>query len=562
MNRRMNSRALAQVSGLRTRLGTACAGAVFLVLGGSGGCTGAFPVRTSTQLISVRITDTTTLGSAAVRKPISIERTDTYPIAIEVRKQDGTRDTSFNGYVRVSAKPGTVASIAGPANAIAGRNVKLTAGYIDNLQVGISGSFGDTRIVVDDVGYVPVDPLRKPPPQCADGLDNDGDGAFDFPVDPGCAFANDDSEFSGTFSGSASQPIFYRLPRVADIRNASNGGASTPYKEQQVFVDTGWNTTTQTREFEFIVTRISTSGFYVADLESDRAAADKRGYSGIFAFNFSAPEQMRVCDRLRTLAGTAKEFFGSVQLSFPTWQVEPWNPSERTCNVPEPTWLKATDIYTFPLGPQPKNVGVLLKYVHSLVRVQSGTYTSDELDEGGGPVTYEHRIEPRITRHFGDQNPLENPAGNPPYLITDTASNCDFTRDGKIDFANDREKACAAVCDADPECTEWSNFKARSQFQIVVQDNFKLPGGRKEDEQVRLAKILSNGSTAQGFNAAPLRGQPIRAFSGTLGYFSGGTQFTIEARCIDDIVVDPAATVKTSNETCIFPRTGKEAEQQ
>lgn len=32
------------------------------------------------------------------------------------------------------------------------------------------------------------------PPQCSDGLDNDGDGVTDFPGDPGCTDAQDNDE--------------------------------------------------------------------------------------------------------------------------------------------------------------------------------------------------------------------------------------------------------------------------------------------------------------------------------------------------------------------------------
>jgi len=40
-------------------------------------------------------------------------------------------------------------------------------------------------------------PIAAPrPPQCSDGLDNDLDGAEDYPADPGCLSAGDDSEDS------------------------------------------------------------------------------------------------------------------------------------------------------------------------------------------------------------------------------------------------------------------------------------------------------------------------------------------------------------------------------
>jgi hypothetical protein len=44
----------------------------------------------------------------------------------------------------------------------------------------------------------PKAPVEPPPPaaQCADGIDNDGDGLIDFLADPGCADANDNDEFN------------------------------------------------------------------------------------------------------------------------------------------------------------------------------------------------------------------------------------------------------------------------------------------------------------------------------------------------------------------------------
>ena len=57
---------------------------------------------------------------------------------------------------------------------------------------------------------------RNKPPSCADGLDNDEDGDVDFPKDPGCAFANDNTEGGGRYSQGVSVPIFYTLPRIAE----------------------------------------------------------------------------------------------------------------------------------------------------------------------------------------------------------------------------------------------------------------------------------------------------------------------------------------------------------
>jgi large repetitive protein len=44
-------------------------------------------------------------------------------------------------------------------------------------------------------------PEQAPRPQCSDGLDNDGDGKIDWPIDPGCTSASDDSEADDCPSG-------------------------------------------------------------------------------------------------------------------------------------------------------------------------------------------------------------------------------------------------------------------------------------------------------------------------------------------------------------------------
>jgi len=50
-------------------------------------------------------------------------------------------------------------------------------------------------------------PSPTPPPTfaCSDGVDNDGDGFTDFPVDPGCDSANDDDEFNDSGGGVSAQ---------------------------------------------------------------------------------------------------------------------------------------------------------------------------------------------------------------------------------------------------------------------------------------------------------------------------------------------------------------------
>ena len=57
------------------------------------------------------------------------------------------------------------------------------------------------------------------------------------------------------------------------------------------------------------------------------------------------------------------------------------------------------------------------------------------------------------------------------------------------------------------------------------------------DATGRSAAIQADASASAGFSPLALKGKDLRSFTGTLHYFSGGSQFTIEARCKDDIIV-------------------------
>ena len=142
---------------------------------------------------------------------------------------------------------------------------------------------GSTRLWAEDIGYVPVDPGE--PPACADGKDNDQDGNTDFPQDPGCAFANDNTEGTGSFAAGVSPPVFFGKPRLGDVQGR---GAQTPYAQEGVDVatepaagvDCGANPELCPN---LIVTRIASDGFYATD------TSDVNGYNHMFAFTFNSP---------------------------------------------------------------------------------------------------------------------------------------------------------------------------------------------------------------------------------------------------------------------------------
>ncbi|MCA9585347.1 MAG: hypothetical protein KC657_08315 [Myxococcales bacterium] len=505
-------------------------GAALLVLGTLGtvssSCSDGFGALRGGPRLLVEILPPSNSGTRTQPLTLEVDKPLPFTIKVTALTADGQIDTAFDGFVRISAKPGALAPI-GPA----GRNIKLNAGTSDVTVVQLTNAYGITNIVADDIGHQPVDPFRDPPPACADGLDNDGDGLVDFPADPGCAFPNDDSETGGRYAQGASPPIYFKLPRIGEVRGvqcnppgstACFGSGNTPYPKEQLNVDTGWREDTRTFEFSTVVTRISSNGFYVTDL------GDPRGFNSLFVFNFNAPARMRVCDRLKTFGGTASEFFGFTQLSYPTWTLEEYDQTARECLVPEPRVLSPAEL---------QDQGFLLKLSGGLVRLVTGP---------AGPEPNAPRFITRVTKFLGPKDiPLETVAGVPTYVPKDDASNCDFNKDGKIDFtAGSPEGACSDACTGNPECSEYSNFISRSNFRLVTVDGNNNVGN-----------IQADASTSPTFDAIALRGKEVRAFSGTLHYFSGGAQYTIEARCTDDVVVDVAAQPLPSNKACVFPRT-------
>lgn len=448
-------------------------------------------------------------NTGTIEKPLGllINIPTTYRITVTALDASGNVDPTFNSYVRISAKPGAIGSLSGPDTS--GRNIQLHAGVSVEVPIQLTNAYGTTYILADDLGYLPVDPLINPPPQCSDGIDNDGDGLIDYPADPGCAFANDDSETGGSYGEGTSPPIFYELPRIADLRgllcdgaNGCTGDGRTPYPHEQVGMETGFSELTNSYSFNTVVTRISQNGFYVTDLADTRG-----GFQSLFAYNFSAPPRMRVCDRMKTFAGTPSEFFGFTQLSYPTWTLEFWEPGKRRCLSPTPERITPKII---------NDVTALLPRTANLLRVETAPDKSQTL---------------KVTPNFGpgDAQKVPGPNGTTTYAFTPDASNCDFDKNGKINSftAGDPEGDCSTACTASPECTEYSNFLSRGTFRLTVIDATGTE-----------AAIQADSSASAKFDPQASKGQTIRAFTGAMTYFSGGQQYTLEARCDDDIVSD------------------------
>lgn len=474
-------------------------------------CSSGFGKTPKPPLLVVQLDPTAVVGTATKPLPLVVGKPLSFKFKVTALDAAGNTDPTVTRYVRISSKPGAIDPLTGPDTD--GRNVLLKNGESATIEAHVSNAYGPTYIVADDLGYVPADPLRDPPPQCANGIDDDGDGKIDFPADEGCAFANDDDEREGTYGAGTSAPIFFALPRIADIRGLTcdpslgcSGNGATPYPRQQIQLDTGLRDN-GSFTFDTVVTRVAADGFYVTDLGEDLtadptlAARFAAGFSSIFAFNFNAPPRMRTCDRMKTYGGTANEFFGFTQISYPTWTLEEWDPSKRICLVPEPERLTPS----------------LIKDTPSLLRRSAGFVRVETAPDGSQKA--------KVTPKFGPGDVQKTPAGA--YGPTPDASNCDFNKDGKITFApGDPENDCNAACAADPECTEWSNFATRSTFRITVTDS-----------NGAIAAVQADATASAGFDPVAMKGKEIRHFAGTLHFFSGGAQYTIQARCKDDIIV-------------------------
>jgi hypothetical protein len=477
-----------------------------LVLAGCGGEQVAQRERTQSLRVTVRLPNDQPLPGPE-DDPLPLPTGDTeLELDVEALAADGSRDETFEGFARLSAVPGAVVAVIG--DRASGRNVLLLKGVAEKQRVLVKNARGVTRLWAEDVGYIPADPSNSAKmPSCANGQDDDGDGLIDYPQDPGCAFANDDSETSGSYAAGVSPPIRFELPRIGDVQGR---GAQGPYELESVEVAT---TTPKAAPAELIVTRVAADGFYVTDV------TDLIGYNHIFAFTFSTPPFLRVCDRITKLSGTATEFFGFTELSFPAFERHAWvfpselGPGDGPCKVPDPIVIPPESAADAPL---------LEKLESALVRVENVT-----VGELFGPEPVKGKFAPN-------------------------SSNCDLDGSGFIDFdtPGSNEALCANACAAEPNCVEWTGYVSRGNYRVV------LPGAQT---------IQVNTRTIPGLNPPDMRGKPIASLTGTLRNFSGGNlNWTIEARCGDDLVCDeasqkacvdgPKAPV-SSQIACVSPRT-------
>ena len=465
-----------------------------------------FPQRTEKLYVEIKQPSGVPLPKAG-EKPLPLLLGQELSLLIDVvaRGQDGLEDKNFNGFVRLSVEPGSIVSVSG--SQAVGRNVLLKDGRALGQTVRVLNARGPTRFWAEDIGYVPADANK--PPRCSDGVDNDQDGKADFPDDPGCAFANDDTETTGTFAAGVSSPVRFEKPKLGDLQGR---GAVTPFSQEGVDV-------LASAPSKLIVTRIAADGFYATDVgDPGPSGQELANYNHIFAFTFGAPRGLRVCDQVTQLSGTAVEFFGFTELSFPSFDNIEWRgtPGDGTCPVPEPWVIPAANA---------ENNGEMEKVESALVRlkdVRVGSFFGPEPVGGGG--------------------------------FSASSSNCDLNGNGFIEFnPGSLEGDCANQCGQNPECVEWTGFAARGNYRVIFASG---------------ESIQINTRSISELDPVAMRGKTIKFLTGTLRNFSGGSlNWTVEARCPDDLVCDEPGQPACENgpkdalpagASCVFPRTDKD----
>jgi hypothetical protein len=416
-------------------------------------------------------------------------------------------------WVRLSSRPGKLQVL--DAEKFFGNDVFLSAGHAGDVKVKVWDVYGPTRIWAEDVGFKPRTVVGSTA-QCGDGKDNDGDGYADYPDDPGCLTAGDDSEESGSGAAGISQVVEFDTPTLAELQGFYPGytdgfrGAS-PYSGEGVTVDKG----------QLIVTHVTTDGMYVTDV-SDTSG---KGYNHLYVFTYNSPttvpvcnedEQdslncknddkpipLKICDRLSYVGGAVSEFYGFTEVSFPVWNTVLWNPDEGDCPVPEPKELAAADF---------RGSGIQLEgYEAALVRISD--------------------------------------------VVLGTAEDmvdCDFNKDGSVDFRDydtnecSDECVCREACNDDLLCVEYNQYIEYGQWPARL-------GG----ETGVKVWVSSRGSVPEFDPWGESVPRNVVAITGTLRNLSFLDPYAwiIEPRCVQDIVL--SGEPLPASQACVSTRDGE-----
>ena len=488
--------------------------AIALIVGCGGSITDTSASDRVGGVVSVIVTTTGNHGTPAMPLPFSNDGV-TFTTRIEVRGANNARLTNFNGWLALSVAPGDFQGVTGPDGAVLGNLVKLTAGVGDGFQVTVARGYGEARIWAEEQGYIPVDPRRSPAPQCSNGLDDDHDGLIDYPSDPGCFAANDDSERAGSYVIGTSEPIYFDLPNIIDVRGRS---AVSPLLGDRITVRgriTPDAPAASDRVHRLVVTQTNTQGFYVTDID-DTSCMGQPCFNSLYSFNFNTPVGMRPCDLVDTLTGSVAQFVGTTQLTQPGFHVGmqwfPNDPVSGQCLSPD-----AVEVTAAMLG----TAATMEQYQSSVARVTNVTLPT-----------------------------LIGPGRAPMGIPMPGATNCDLNGDGAVTYTNGNlEGQCSNACTADPTCSEWTNWLRYGQITVT------FAGAAANAPRISVAARTVNAN----FDPTRPRG-PVATVTGNLQQV--GSAWIVLPRCGADFVVqgDGQTLCEHPRDCCLHERSAGDTE--
>jgi hypothetical protein len=470
---------------------------------------GSAPTEPVVDYFSVRLVSVESSDGAGgwLQHELDSLRDDPLPFATATRLTVEIEPVSpsgevFDGYVQIDLVPGDVVAVSSDTAEVSRTAVRITAGQPVVAEVEVDGAFGDARLVVEDAGHRPgaIENAR-----CDDGIDNDGDGRTDYPLDPGCFLRNDDSEEEGTYAVGSSDAIPFANPRLSHVQGCDLMPALS---NQAISVDVGF----------IYVTAVVSEGFYATDLsfvqggcDTTTTCCDGGRYAHIYAYNYNTPYGMRVCDRLTKVGGIVSDFYGFTELNFPNWELFDLDPTTPEIDLmraephditPDLCPLEDLD---FAIAPEMIPDRRLMEtFEAALVHVVDAELPTDWVNcdyNDNGYVSYS-----AATEEFTPEDEVRVPAG----YCTPRNGMCSETQ-------------CNDVCN-ESSCAELSNYYEYGQFPVFV-------------EGVPILVVTSAG--APEFNPREWAGQRISRIGGVLKEFAPlPTPWTIQPRCRQDIYIE------------------------
>ncbi len=278
--------------------------------------------------------------------------------------------------------------------------VALSGGVWEG-DVSFIGSFGELRVMVEDMGY-------EPAPNAATAA-----CASLFPAQ-GCYAPDDDNPQPGTGSVGVSDKLHFHNPRLSDIQrpwdeslvtNGSRDKEASPLIGFRVTIDGDPYLGTATcapGESRLVVTAISVSGFNLTDV-CDPALPD---YAHLYIYNFNTPEETSRGDCILSIQGAVEEFQGYTEMKNPLWEVDRCETGDAYCTVGRP---KCTDFLPPAVEVTASMLGNLLtmeKLESALVEVRNVTSSTEFLRcdaNGDGVIDYAIPEEKNCKFDCGDE---------------------------------------------------------------------------------------------------------------------------------------------------------------